>query len=85
MQARRPSRLALPLLLVVGLGFALLHYTGNLDAVSHGCRLSPLHPCLTCGQHGRPAWLAGLQTTCSCSAKRAALTLKSDGAPGVTL
>ncbi|KAK9826868.1 hypothetical protein WJX81_002023 [Elliptochloris bilobata] len=32
-KAKRPTRLALPLLLMAGLGIALLHYSGRLDAV----------------------------------------------------
>ena len=43
-QAKRPIRLALPLLLVAGLGFALLHYSGHLDAVSCSCVKSHAAP-----------------------------------------
>lgn len=71
-QARRPIRLALPLLLVAGLGFALLHYSGHLDAVS--CRLHALPRCaFVSPAESMMAILAG-------SAADDMLTLRSGGA-----
>ena len=62
-QARSPIRLALPLLLVAGLGFALLHYSGQLDAVSCSCKPSRAAPASYLQGAGRPRWQAELQMT----------------------
>ena len=62
-QARRPIRLALPLLLVAGLGVALLHYSGQLDAVSCSCKPSPAAPVYHLRRGGWPYGQAALQMT----------------------
>lgn len=74
-QARRPNRLALPLLLAAGLALALLHYIGHLDAVSCGCMPAPLQMNLPCRQQ---EGLPGRQS-CRCPVPAAPSALASGG------